>query len=135
MKIIANEQLAFPSPREMNGFISHLSISLFMLHLCSRPLSRYTGLYLRKQGIPGQVIIRFRPLSSYTGLYRMKPIDGVDYVGFPSPPKVNRFISDCGAYGKFLVSKFPSPREVDRFISRHKRKQLALKNCFRPLLR
>ena len=84
----------FPSPREVDRFIS-LGVSASSVNQWSfRPLARWIGLYLDE-------------LKNYDSFA----------IEFPSPREVDRFISNVYLSRTKWLYMFPSPREVDRFIS------------------
>ena len=65
------------------------------------------------------MVLSFRPLSRYIGLYPRKNLeDAKKNWEFPSPLEVYRFISrsDCEGSQREETT-FPSPLEVYRFIS------------------
>ena len=67
----------FPSPREVDRFIS-LGVSASSVNQWSfRPLARWIGLYLLLRTCMGIIQFSFRPLARWIGLYHCVSVDSL----------------------------------------------------------
>ena len=125
----------FPSPREMNKFISHvLKKGIKYTAIVSVP-SRGRQVYIRTSPstseAPTPSTVPFpspREVNRFISGTTLHHI--LECIGFPSPLEVNRFISQVFQKPIILTLKFPSPREVYRFISQKLLKRACLSNTF-----
>ena len=84
-----------------------------------RPLSRYIGLYQKNYTCINNEFLQFpSPLEVYRFISVAFPLMLLLLFGFPSPLEVYRFISSNKAKDELDdIDTFPSPLEVYRFIS------------------